>query len=217
MNYCRNEKGIALVMALVLALIALAIVSALLFFITQGSSISGIMKRYETANEAAKGGGEIFTKDLVTETLRENLPSRMSDFNGANPNLNMVTSSNNCLYTKLTNPTSLWGACSTAFDPKTTPDITFTLSGPNSSSSDRSKDFNVFIKVVDTVGGNTDLSGLDLEGFGVVEGGGLITPAPEPYMYRIEIQAEQNPTKGAITRTGTTANERSNLSVLYAY
>lgn len=203
-------------MALILALIALAIVSALIFMVTQGSSISGIMKRYETANEAAKGGVEIFTKDLVTETLRENLPTRMNDFNGANPYLKMVTSASDCLYKKLTNPTVDWGGCSTAFDPKTVPDISFTLSGPDPT--DHSKDFNVFVKVVDTVGGNTDLSGLDLEGFGVVEGGGLITPGLEPYMYRIEIQAEQNPSKttGQVT-AGKAASERANLSVLYAY
>ncbi len=58
MRLIRNEKGIALVLVLVLSLIALAIVSALLFMITQGTQLSGFHKFYRTSEEAAMGGVE---------------------------------------------------------------------------------------------------------------------------------------------------------------
>jgi hypothetical protein len=222
MNYHKNEKGIALVMALILSLIALAIVSALVFMVTQGSSVSGLMKRYETAKEAAKAGEELFVLAIVDETFRGTV-----DLVGKYSALtfrSLPPYASGCLQTKLSNQTSDWGACSIppdpkiAFDPKTSPDMTFTLAGPDPA--DHSKDFNVFLKIVDTVGGNTDISGLGLEGtFGVVEGGpsSVIMPAAIPYMFRVEIQAEQNPQKAAIVTTGRTVSERANLSVLYAY
>jgi hypothetical protein len=116
----------------------------------------------------------------------------------------MQQSASNCLLTKLTTATtSGWGACSATFDPKTSPDIKFRLSGIAPQ-----PDFDVFVKIVDTMEGNSDISGLDLEGMGVVEGSsGFITPALQPYMYRVEVQSE---------RVNST-NERANLSLLYAY
>jgi hypothetical protein len=65
----------------------------------------------------------------------------------------------------------------------------------------------VYTKIVDTVPGNSDLSGLQLEGAGVAETSPLVKPLQIPYIYRIEIQGERknNPTAQA------------NLEVLYAY
>lgn len=60
-----NEQGFALVLALILSLIVLATVSALLYIITQGTSMSGYQKRYETALEGAKGGVDLVTKEII--------------------------------------------------------------------------------------------------------------------------------------------------------
>jgi len=119
-----------------------------------------------------------------------------------------------CFQDKLLFPTFInnygtfnWANCvaglNNSLDPATATDMTFTLLGvapqPN---------FNVFAKIVDTVEGNSDRSGLELEGLGVVESGsGMIVPPHTPYLYRIELQAE---------RAGA-PDERANLSVLYAY
>ena len=56
MKLLRNEKGIALVMVLIFSLIGLAIVSAMLFMLTQGTRISGSLKIYKSGDEAGLGG-----------------------------------------------------------------------------------------------------------------------------------------------------------------
>jgi hypothetical protein len=206
MNYHRNEKGIALVMALVLSLIALAIVSALVFFITQGTTISGMQKRYQTAQEAAKAGLDLFSKEIIQETFSGNLSSIVSKYSLL---VGMQESTPGCLYTKQITATTGWGACSSTPDPRTSYDITLRLLSPDPGPGiPKQPDFDVFVKIIGTVEGNSDISGLDLEGMGVVESGsGQIHPKLMPYMYRMEIQAE---------RVNNT-NERANLSVLYAY
>ncbi|GFP21965.1 hypothetical protein HKBW3S06_01191 [Candidatus Hakubella thermalkaliphila] len=57
-----NEKGIALVMTLVISAIVLAVMAGLIYMITVGTQISGIQKRYKTAHEAALGGAEVAYK-----------------------------------------------------------------------------------------------------------------------------------------------------------
>jgi len=195
-----NEKGIALVMVLILSLIAFAIISALIYFLTQSTVVSAIQKRYRTALEASHGGVEFTTKEIIPQTIPGTTLSSLGTYAG----LMSVQVTDACFAAKLTSLPPNWpGGCSSTLDPKPSPDITLTLLGvppqPN---------FNVFVKVVDTALGNSDRSGLELEGLGVVESGaGMITPKHSPYIYRIELQAE---------RAGT-PDERSNLSALYAY
>jgi hypothetical protein len=55
MKHLKNEKGIALVMVLVLSLIALAITSALIYLVIQGTKYSGFFKRYEMHARPAWG------------------------------------------------------------------------------------------------------------------------------------------------------------------
>ena len=54
-----NEKGIALVMVLILSAIALAIMAALVYMLISGTQISGMQKRYRTALEAGVGGADV--------------------------------------------------------------------------------------------------------------------------------------------------------------
>jgi Tfp pilus assembly protein PilX len=60
----RNEKGIALVMALMISLVVMLIIVGTLYLITQSTSMSGAGKRYATASEAADGAVEVM-KDAV--------------------------------------------------------------------------------------------------------------------------------------------------------
>jgi hypothetical protein len=222
MKYIRNERGMALVMALILSLIALATVSVLLYLLTQGTTMSGFEKRYETSLEASKGGVDIVTKEIIPNLIGSQVISQsMNSLVGSSGfqliNLNFPFTSANCLQNKLlittkTGLTDNWASCASPdnespvlkkSDGTIVADVSFRLSGLTAA-----QDYNVYAKIVDTVAGNTSTSGLDLEGQGVVESGsGMVTPKQVPYMYRLEVQAER----------AANPDERSNLSVLYAY
>ncbi len=215
MKSFRNERGVALMLALMLSFISLAIIAAVVYLVTQGTTISGIQKRYQTAQESAKGGVELVTKEIIERTVgsgdlsaeKTSIQTDYSLVSLAFP----ATTTTACLQQKLLLSTQIrgvnkWTNCNPGnmtLDPKDSPDVTFQLSGLTPEQS-----FSVFAKIVDTVGGNTDTSGLGLEGLGVVESGsGMVTPKHDPFMYRVEVQSER------------TANpdERANISVLYAY
>ncbi|HAM51286.1 MAG TPA: hypothetical protein DCP92_11590 [Nitrospiraceae bacterium] len=122
-----DERGIALVLALILSLVVLVTVSALLYIITQGSAMSGYQKRYETALESGKGGVNIVAGDIMpqfigqlnTAALTTIETGLLTKYNGATnpfpltlsfaiPVPNIATT-NACLQTKLT-MTELTGA-----------------------------------------------------------------------------------------------------------
>jgi len=191
----RSEKGIALVMVLILSAIALAIMAGLVYMITAGTQISGAQKRYRTALEAGIGGTDITYQVLAARG------------DPGIPNINFLINPNigGCLATKLNMPTSAWGGCnsSMAINPvtdDTSYDMTFTLPGANAT-------YTVYSKIVDTVEGN---SGGDI---GLTKGGVINTNSGEvamvsiPYLYTIEIEAEN-----AANRA-----ERAKLSILYQY
>lgn len=195
----KSERGMALVIALILSLISLSIVAALIYFITQGTVISGFQKRYYTAQEAGKGGIEFFTEEIIPKTIGGVGLSTLGTYGG------LITgqTTDACFSTKLTNLTANWGGCNSSLNPKDTPDITLTLTGMAPQ-----PDFNVYVKIVDTIPGNSDISGLELEGLGVVESGsGAISPQPIPYLYRVEVQSER----------AINSDEQANFTIVYAY
>src|SRR3990170_8844714 len=59
-RHLKSEKGIALVVVLVLSAVALTIMTALIYMITSSTRISGIQKSYKTAVEAGQGGADVF-------------------------------------------------------------------------------------------------------------------------------------------------------------
>lgn len=67
--------------------------------------------------------------------------------------------------------------------------------------------FIVYSKIVDTVSGNSDTGGLQLEGGGVAESSSLLTPQHFPFIYRMEIQGERQ----------NNSTTQANIEVLYAY
>lgn len=208
MKYLNNKKGIALVLTMILSVICLAIVLGLIYFITQSTESSGFNKRYQTAQEAAKGGVGAFPSDILPGVLSQVVPTYLSM---AYPSSSGQTAPNQCIYEKLTlepydKITRAWQwtncpANAQTLDPKTATDVQFMLKDANAEPA-----FTVFIKVVDTVAGNTDMSGLGLEGLGVTESG-AITPQHLPFIYRVELQAERS----------ANPDERANYSVLYTY
>jgi hypothetical protein len=213
----RSEKGLALVTVLVLSLITLAIITTLIYMVIQGTRLSGYYKRFETAREAAVGGAEIGA-DLVMQRGSLSIPllTITSTTYGAGGFLSCDCGdpddpddnrdSNNartCLCDKLCDSTANWpGACNITMNPTDTPDLEFQLAGINAN-------YLVSVKIVDTIRGNSDLSGEDLGGTGVVASSSAVIHAPPmPYLHRVEINSEA---------TGGNLFERSRLSALYAY
>jgi hypothetical protein len=202
MNLINNQRGIALVTALMFTLISLAIIMTLLYFMTQGIQASASHKRYKTALEASYGGAEIVLKEVIPQIFQGYSSSQLNTaFSGIGMHIDATTS---CLKLKLTTPTSKWpSSCSQTLDPKSSSDLNFTLQAQGASSAP----FTVYSKIVDTVTGNTDTSGLQLEGSGVAEAGSIVTPQHFPYFYRVEVQGERS----------THATEHANLDIQYAY
>ncbi len=219
MKILRCEKGIALVTVLVLSLIALAIVSTLIYFVTQGTRFSGFFKRYETVREAAYGGGEIVAALIKNRGELDitglTFSSFSTDDNGfipcncGDPDVAGDNTPDTCLCRKLCDPTSAWvsAGCNSTFDPSYYPDIQFELPADPLNPLG-STIYEVSAKIVDTTKGYTDLSGEDLGGTCVACSDPTLKGPPAPYLYRIEINAQD---------TTKPEWERERLSILYAY
>lgn len=204
MKFILNNKGIALVTSLMITLLSLTIVMSLLLMITKSIQTSGQLKKYKTALDASYGGVEIVSKDILPIILQNYesgafATSIQSDFSAISL---VVESSQDCLLKKLTSPSKDWSSgCSNTPNPKSSPDISFKLAAPSGTN------YKIYSKIVETIQGNSDTSGLQLEGSGVAESSSLLKPKHFPYVYRMEIQGERenNPT------------EQANIEVLYAY
>lgn len=203
LKHVRNERGMVLVTALMLSFLALAIILALLYVISQGTKMSAASKRYKSALEASYGGVEVFTKEFIPQLSGALTPSLTSVLVGGAPAFGTYS----CIQDKLNKTSPQWGACSAAaktVNPKDGFDTTFSLRGqagqPN---------FNVYAKIVDTQPGNSDTSGIEQmdSGAGVAYGAAGVSPKHMPATYRIEVQGER----------ATNPLEKANLSVLYAY
>ncbi|GFE61357.1 hypothetical protein [Geobacter sp. AOG2] len=199
-----KQDGIALVTALFMTLISLTIVMAVMYMISQNIQQTGSSKRYKTALEASYGGTDIVMKEILPTVLKNYASATLvTDLQSSFAGVNLeVRATQTCLQDKLSKGTSDWDpACSRYPDPKSTPDMTMQLQATGG------QRYTVYSQIVDTVFGNTDTSGLQLEGAGVAESLSVITPQHIPYVYRMEVQAQKE----------TNAVERANMSVLYAY
>lgn len=221
MKRLNNEKGVALVIALVVALIGLGMVSTLLFLVTQSTRISGFQKTFRTTDEAGLGGAQIATQfiqdNIFYAKSGQPMVSNLSDYLSV-----AITNGNSdaCLIQKLTlsrgewdtgSADYLWTSCSgdraLTIDADKTPDFKFDTNPTDPAV----PNFRVYAKIIDTVKGNTQEGGLGdgkLGGTGVVSSQeGEITPPPNPSLYRIEIQAQD----------ASNPEQRSKYSVLYAH
>jgi hypothetical protein len=207
-----NEKGIALVMVLVLSAIALVIMAGLIYMLTSGTQISGVQKRYETAHEAGLGGTDITYQLIGLRGDATRTATFLADIAVLTPN---ITTPNTCtgtnmsgtpftgLAAKLNTPTTSWAGCdnSMVINPgtNTTYDMVSTLGTVPT--------YNVYSKIVDTVEGNSAGDEGLINNRVVDSNSGEIRVMSYPYLYTIEVDAEN------------TANpsERAKFSVLYQY
>lgn len=195
-----DEKGIALVMVLVLSAIALAIMAGLIYMVTVGTQISGGQKRYKTALEAGLGG-----IDVVYQFIGARGNPNIPNFNFSR------AFTNACMTAKLNTSTSKWGAACADYANATS----LTIDPAVSASYDMTLQLGVapfpiytaYAKIVDTVEGNSGGDEGLLKGGVVTSGTGEVTVVSIPYLYTIEIDA-QNQDNPA---------ERAKLSILYQY
>ena len=227
MNILKNERGIALVLVLVLSVIVLAITAGLIYMVTQGTRFSGMQKRYKTALEANIGGVEAIEHIII---LRGESPD-LTSFTTAltNAGLNPVvppfvqTPDPGCTGTdtfgtpftgieaKIRTPTNNfdgtpnWSApsCNSSLSIDTNDTSTYDFSFQLGSAPDPV--YNVYAKIANTVEGNA-AKDLALKKTGVVLSGGNLVPHLG-YLYTIEIVAQAN----------ANPRERAKTSVLFEY
>jgi hypothetical protein len=201
MRYVRNENGIALVTALMFTLISLVIIMALLQMVLMGTKMSASQKTYRSSLEASYGGVQLVAKEII--------PQLFGDYAGGSTKLANTFGTGKLylvlgasLQEKLEKDTSLWAtSISKTPDAKVSPDMTFKLHGIDG-------DFMVYNKIIDTVTGNSDTSGRDLDpGIGVAGTGSGIAPKHNPHLITFEVQGER----------ATNPKEKAVLTVLYAY
>lgn len=206
MKTLKNEKGIALVTALMLTLITLGIIMALMYYVGQGLKVSAAHKRYKTALDASHGGVELFTKELIPKIVGGTALTELeTSFNDISLNF----PDQPCLAEKLSKSTAQWdgavcGPSTKTVDPKVSPDSTFILKGLPSKPG-----FKVNTKIIDTAVGNSDGSSIDYldNGASVAGSNSGVSPKHIPSVYRIEVEGERE----------TNPEEKASLSVLYAY
>jgi len=222
MRPAQNEKGIALVSALLFMMLSLGILMTLLYMVTQGTKMTAANKRYRTALEASYGASELLAKDLLPTIFRDytsgnGIATLASKYSA----LNMTMADSNCFAQKTRFSTASWDPTVCGSLTKTTitneqPDITFNLKATNDTSG-----YNVYTKIIDTKCGGDSAAGqlcsnsrepppgteMLSDGSSVSNATGTVRPMPMPAYYRIDIQGERalNP------------KEKSKLSVLYAY
>ncbi len=211
-----NEKGIALVMVLILALIGLAMVSVLIFMATQGTSLSGAMKFYRTADEAAVGTAEFAAEYIMNRGEMQALGYAVG--NGCdcgNPAIYTDTIPDTCRCRKICNPTSQYNASGTACVDEDATTAGLQISVDPSLNFDGSVILGahtVTYKIVDTVEGNTDPATITQSGNLIVSGviaasGGVYHPPHFPFYYRVEVMAQRT----------TNPRERARISMLYGW
>lgn len=213
-----NVKGVALVTVLIIIVISAGLVAAVMYYALTGSETSSLQRKYQSSKEASLGAIDILTKEIIpravqanTENPVEGISHVVGAFKSVPGIVNAITpnASNECFHDKITKVRTSWTHCVSETDdvrinPVQNPDVTFKLLSVSGSA----RPYEVRLKIIDTSTGNSNMSGVILEGLGVVESGsGMITAKHTPYLYTIA-------TEGKLENSTT---ERANIEVLYAY
>jgi len=191
MKTLNNEKGFALAFVLILSVIGLMMTLAMMIMVSRGGYVSGQQKRFRTAVEAGMGGvhSMFYFLDIRGSTT-------------AIPLANMFVNNNASFATKINRPTAVWSGSYT--------DNTLTINPGTPNTYDLTLDvgvYRVYMKIADTVEGNSAADeGLMKSGV-VNAGAGEVTVMSVPYLYTIEV----------LSQNRVNANERSRISVLYQY
>lgn len=207
-----TERGMVLVVVMVLSAVALIIMTTMIYMITMGTQISGLQKRYKTALEAGEGGGELFYQLIALRAEDTGTASFINTLNSNN--LNSVVTTQTCtgistgatytgLAAKLLTPSSTWTNCDSSMTINTADPNTYDMRMVLGTTTK----YTVYAKIVATTDGN---SGGD-EGLlskGVVAANtGEVAVTPIPYLYAIEMLSENS----------EKPDERAKLSIVYQY
>lgn len=203
-----SERGAALVIVLAIVVMSTALLAVVMHFMQKGTETSALEQKYETAKDASLGAIDVFAKEIIPLAISSTLTSALGNFNTITSATITKVATDTCFGDKLTKSTSEtnWAGCADyeeahSANPKEAPDIRFKLSSTNG------PDYTVYTKIVDTVGGNSNTSGITLEGTGVAESSGSIVSVQHfPYMYTMEVQGER-----------AEKSERASFEALYAY
>lgn len=239
MRTVRNEKGIALVMVMAIALITLSIVASMLYIVTTGTKMSGYFKQFKSAEEASYGVSQMISEFMAVKGNLD-LPLFKPDGtnwsiggacrcdtnnDGNNPlttppgttddNIDVITGNRSCRCDKICNASAYWDLCGAAdrsLDPTVNYDFRDLATGEPIILGTGQNQYAVFTKIVDTRGGNTEQGGIVTEG--ELGGAGVVASNsgivnPMHAPYLYRIEVEARKTANPI--------ERSRLSVLYAY
>jgi len=206
MKSYNNEKGFALITALMITMICLIMILGIMATITKNTQLSAINKVYQNAVDASYGGADLALFEMLPRLAgaadATTMQTLMDTMNFASFN-----ASNDCLYDKLTNNTADWTKCATGSsttDPKASTDYNVTLNGPNGMS------FIVHSKIVDTSKGAPYISGVTtpLGGAGVASENNPGSDIHlDHFVYRVEVSAEKSENQ----------TEKGSVSVLYEY
>lgn len=217
MGLLRNERGVALVTALMLTLMSLVIIMVVLYLVNQGTRLSSAQKRYQNSLEATYGGLELTMRDILPELVKTavdspSLVSFQTDIGTIESRLGMVdlkvSDESDCLRQKLSLSTDQWTSCADerrTENPKIFPDMAFVLKD-----AEGDPEFKVNAKIIDTRQGITNTSNVNLFTGGVTAGSdsGIQGPGTvSPYLYTVEIEGERQ----------SNPDEQAAISVLYAY
>jgi hypothetical protein len=207
-----DTKGLALVMVLAIVTVSASLIAVAMYFALTGSEMSALQRKYESSKEASLGAIDIAVKEIIPRAISgETLTGVVGTFQSVATVVSGITprsGGNTCFTSKLSTVTGSWSSCPSESDsqrmnPTTNPDITFNLK-----SIAGGRNFVVDMKIIDTIDGNSDTSGLSLSTGGVVDtGSGAFSGKHYPYLYTIA-------TEGKLQNSTT---EKANLEVLYAY
>lgn len=190
-----NERGVALVMALILGLIGMLMIASLLYMAGTGTWTSGSKKRYQTALEVSHGGMNFFAKEIIQRGVGGTPLSTMGTYGGILTSL--IADAD--FTTKLTTTGDINDGVYPDDNPDATLTLPFTAPTPN---------MTVNTAILRTSRGNSGTSSNVLVGGGVVNNSsGTVTPQHIPYLFQTEIQGQ----------SAANSRERARLSGTYAY
>ncbi len=189
-----NERGMALISALILGTLGMLMVASLLIMVNTGTWLSGSQKVYQMALDSAYGGMDFFVKEIIQRGVGGTGLSTMGNYGGL-----LTPSITDANFKKKLTTTGKIGVGSFPGD---TVDVTVTLAFPSGTNID------VATNIVSTSRGNSGTSSNVLQGGGVVNNNsGTITPQHIPYLYQVN----------TLGQNATNARENASLSSIYAY
>jgi hypothetical protein len=219
----KSEKGVVLLLVLILCAVSLAIITALMYLITTGTQMSGMQKRYRTALEAGLAASDIVTQVIAQQgdetAVSSYLTTRLNAINAQESaglanckGFAQYDISGTAISTKYDKLAAKLMTPSTSWDPVNC-DSTFPT-GPNNYDLmfQLGTNYNVYAKVVDTVEGFTRANGTAVSNTmrtdAVVSNNQEIASPSKPYQYTIEVDVEN---------TNPSTPERAKLQLLYEY